>query len=111
MVGAQGSHSKGERMGELPYHSSAMRWCGCRGCALPQGHETGELTLVVWLRKSRQADQLSYQSQIQGSELAPLQSQYHLQMSGTCEKAGPAVPKLQDLCDMGQQQDNQEEAW
>jgi hypothetical protein len=32
-------------------------------------------------------------------------------MIGTCERASPVDPKLQDFHDTGQQQDNQEESW
>ena len=57
-------------------------------------------------------DQLSYHPG-QGAELglAPPKILYNLQMVEMCVRARPAHPKLQDLHDTGQQQDNQEESW
>jgi hypothetical protein len=42
------------------------------------------------------------------SELAHTQNLNHLQMVGTCGRSIPAEPKLLDLHDTGQQQDNGE---
>jgi hypothetical protein len=44
-----------------------------------------------------------------GLWVGPPQNLYHLWMVEMCERAGPAVPKLRDLHDTGQQQDNPEE--
>jgi hypothetical protein len=66
----------------------------------------GELALVVQIREiSRLTSSATTQAQIQGSELAYPQNLYHLQMVGACERACPADPKLQELHDTGQQQE------
>jgi hypothetical protein len=95
---------------------------GVWGWAGPKGRRVGELTPppanggIRWpswraqIRGSWHSDQLRYHP---GSDprlwLVPPQSLYYLLMVGMCGRASPAEPKLQDLHDAGQQQDNWEE--
>ena len=59
--------------------------------------------MAVWIRESKPNDQLCYQ--ILGFELV------HPKICIICERVSPADPKLQDLHDTGQKEDNQEESW
>ena len=82
-------------------------------CVLPMLalSSPGEPTLVVQIRESPCYDQLSYQAGPDPGLWDGLpQNLYYLQTVEMCERASPADPKLQDLYDTGQQQDNQEES-
>ena len=77
----------------------------------PSQSSAGELTLVVWIRERWRDDQLSFHpGPDSGLSISPPQNLYHLCTVGTCERACPAIPRLQDLYDTGQQQDDREES-
>ena len=68
----------------------------------------GELALMVQIRESWWADQLSYHPGPDlGLCIGPHPNLHHRQMVGICERASPAIPQREDLHDIGQQQDNQ----
>ena len=65
---------------------------------------------VVLIRESLHADPHSYHpGPDPGFWISPSQNLYHLGTVGMHKRAGSADSKLQDLCDTGQQQDNQKE--
>jgi hypothetical protein len=102
----QVSQSQGceSRRVTLPPADGSFQW--------PSWSSAGELILVIWLRESLHADQLSYHPCTDpGLWVGPTQNLNNLKMFRMCERSRPADPKLQDLPDTEQQQDNQEESW
>ena len=79
-------------------------------CGLAKAVRTGELALVVQIRKSQHADQLSYHPDPDPGLYIALSQNLYLRMFGIHERASPADPNLQDLHGVGQQQNNWEES-
>ena len=68
--------------------------------------------LVVQIQESQWAGQPSHHPGLApGLWVGPPQNLYHLWALGMPERAGSVDPKLQDLHDTGQRQDNWEESW